>query len=52
MHRKQWTKVVDSFVGSTKTLINSAQSQVKFFLNTEVFGINGPAAEFEGIVIV
>ena len=50
--RKQWIKVVDSFVASTKSLINSARAQVKVFLYTEVFGINGPSPEYAGSVIV
>ena len=50
--RKQWMKVVDSFVASTKSLMNCALAQVKVFLNTEVFGINGPSPEYAGSVIL
>ena len=39
-----------SFTLSTMTLLNSCLSQVKTFLNTEVFGLNGPAQDYAGIV--
>ena len=43
-----WGKVVDSMVLSTESLCNSAITQIKQIVNTELTGVNGPTKEFRG----
>ena len=49
-HRSQanWSKIVESFVLSTETLMNTCIRELKQTVNSEIAGVSGPAKPWRG----
>ena len=43
-----WFKIVNSFVSSAETLMNSTIKEIKTFVNIELAGPNGPTKPYRG----